>query len=257
MVQMRRDEYRRMFEAENRLWWYLAMRKRVLGRVAAIARAIYCARTKPIRLLDAGCGTGGNLASLSEYVDVPYLAVGLEVSKDALELATARVPAEVRLLGGTVEALPFADQSFDIIFSADVLYHEGVADDVRALSEFRRCLRPGGAAVLNLPAFQWLRSRHDEAIGTARRYTTSGLRRKMEAAGLRAVSLQYWNSVLFPAMALYRLATKALPASPQPASDVSLPPEPFNKLLGSVLDLELRLPPLPFGLSVLGVAQRG
>jgi len=50
--------------------------------------------------------------------------------------------AEVPYLLGNIEAMPFADQSFDFVFSNSCLEH--VPDPARALSEIARILRPGG-----------------------------------------------------------------------------------------------------------------
>jgi SAM-dependent methyltransferase len=52
-------------------------------------------------------------------------------------------------MGGVCESLPFADGSFDVVFSHEVLEH--VQDDRAACREMARVLRPGGRAVIFVP----------------------------------------------------------------------------------------------------------
>src|SRR5882724_3685769 len=116
------------------------------------------------RILDAGCGTGGNAELFARYGRV----WGLDVSPLATRWSRARLPG--RIVEGSVEALPFAAESFDLVASLEVLYHARVEDEVRALREARRVLSPGGTVLLRLPAFPGLLRRHDRRVHTRRRY---------------------------------------------------------------------------------------
>src|SRR5262245_36604056 len=104
-------------------------------------------------ILDAGCGPGGNGAWLGEHGRV----VGVDLAPEALAFVRRRRPlVPVR---ASIEALPFADSSFDVVVGVTVVYT--VADDVGAVRELARVLRPGGALLLLEPAFSALRRAHD------------------------------------------------------------------------------------------------
>jgi SAM-dependent methyltransferase len=93
-------------------------------------------------LLDAGCGAGGASVLAAGR---GALVNGLDAAAALLAIARARVPdADFRL--GDLEALPYADGTFDAIIGADVLPY--VADPPAALRELRRVCRPGGRVVL-------------------------------------------------------------------------------------------------------------
>lgn len=92
------------------------------------------------RVLEAGCGTG----LLLERVDrIASYAVGVDLSRGMLGRAHAR---GLRVVQGSVTALPFADASFDTVYSMKVLAHVPEID--RALSEMARVTRRGGHLVL-------------------------------------------------------------------------------------------------------------
>src|SRR3954462_15253912 len=78
--------------------------------------------------------------------------------------------------------------------------------------------RPGGRLVLNLPAFQWLRSAHDHRVHNVRRFTASDAARMLTEAGFSAVVTRYWNALLLPLMVLQR---KILASAPENRSDVT------------------------------------
>ncbi|HEX8033224.1 MAG TPA: class I SAM-dependent methyltransferase [Ktedonobacterales bacterium] len=96
--------------------------------------------------LDAGCGTGAFLLPLARRLTPRGATViGLDLSEGTLGQARARVQAEslpVDCVIGDVEALPFADSSFDLVLANYMLYH--VPDLDQAIAELRRVLRPGG-----------------------------------------------------------------------------------------------------------------
>ena len=95
------------------------------------------------RVLDDGCGLGLYLQRLAELAQS---ACGVEYDGERAAEAGRR---GLRVARAAAEALPFADRSFDLILSHEVLEH--VADDRRALEEIARLLRPGGRAVVFVP----------------------------------------------------------------------------------------------------------
>src|SRR5688500_10747084 len=140
---MKPDEYAAMYAVEDDHWWYAGMRR--IADVLLAAR--FNSRGGRLKVLDAGCGTGGNSAHLRAYGDV----TGIDFSAHALALARER--PGLRLARASVESLPFPDASFDLVLSNDVLCHLGVASDARAVAELARVLRPGGVLYLQLPAY--------------------------------------------------------------------------------------------------------
>ena len=97
-------------------------------------------------LLDVGCGPATITADLAEHV-APGRVVGLDAAPGALEAARATLAerglsGQVELTTGDVMALPFDDDSFDVVHAHQVLQHLG--DPVGALTEMRRVARPGG-----------------------------------------------------------------------------------------------------------------
>jgi len=237
---MERAEYHRMAALEDTMWWYRALHA---GLIARLDRPPLPAAAT---VLDAGCGTGGLLARLAAAR--PDLALaGLEYDAEAAGVARAKTGLPVTT--GSVNALPYPAASFAGIVSADVLCHAGV-DMAAALSEFHRCLRPGGRLLLNLPAYQWMASAHDSHVHNVRRYTAGAAHRMVAAAGFAAVTAGYWNSLLFPLMLVHRL----LPGRAQGGSDVRPFPGWQDRLFFSVTAVERRLfgqgRGLPFGGSV-------
>lgn len=248
-------EYATLRALEDRFWWYRALHRLV---------AEWSRSDGGSRRLDAGCGTGGMLARWAQQDGNGSSSeaggrFGLDWSP--LALAGARAREAAFLARGSVESLPYSEKSFGLVISLDVLYHRAVRDDAAALREFRRVLRPGGRLLLNLPAFESLRSSHDAAIHTARRYRRGELRRLLESAGLEPERVTYRNALLFPALAAVRWLRRGDSGSehaPAP-SDVRPLPGPIDALLFRLLDLErpwLRRFDLPFGLSVFAVARR-
>lgn len=241
-------EYEALYATEDRHWWFTAVRRE-------IARAIerHAPAGERLRWLDVGSGTGGLLARL----DAGRLGmrVGLEPATEGLRLSRRR---SLRLVRGTVRALPFAGEAFDVVTSVDVLCHRLVAED-EALAEMFRALAPGGILVLQVPAFDWLWSEHDDAVWTKRRYRLPEVERMLRGAGLEIAVGRYRMSLLFPAAAARRLLGREAP-SEAARSDVRPAPALANVFFGAVLRAEAALESLgvrlPFGLSVFCVARK-
>ncbi len=249
---MEKEQYDVMFRREERHWWYAGMRRAAL----ALLGSALDGRTD-LRVLDAGCGTGGTTIRLERYGRV----VGVDLAWEALQPAATR-GLDGHLVRGSVERLPFRDSTFDAVTSFEVIYHLGVGDDRRAFAELRRVLRSGGILLLRLPAHDWLRGAHDRLVHTRHRYDRSEVGAKLADAGFRVERLSWANSALFVPAAAKRLLEGLQPhpdGSEATEPDLWQPPEPLNSMLEQVVAAEaLALPrgiPLPFGLSVIALAR--
>lgn len=229
-----------MAALEDSMWWYRALHDRLVERLRQL-------RLEPgARVLDAGCGTGGLLRRLGR--DAPEIdCIGLEYDAAAVDIAKAKTGATVDR--GDINQLPYPTDHFDAILSADVLCHRHV-DESRAMRELIRCLRPTGSLLLNLPAYDWMKSSHDLHVQNVRRYTARSARKIVERVGFRIAGVGYWNSLLFPLVLLYRLTAGRRSAQ----SDVRRFPDWQNRLFYDVTVAERRLAArgltFPFGASV-------
>ncbi len=242
-------EYRRIYEAEEAQWWYAGMRAISRALLAAPLRRLADGRGR-LAILDAGCGTGGNLALFAPW----GRAVGVDLSKDALAFCHERgVPAaRAGLL-----ALPFAESTFDGVTSFDVIYHAWVADDRAATREMARVLRPGGLMLVRVPALKVLWGGHDVAVQSRHRYTRAELRALLEDTGLEVLRVTYANCFLFPLLLLRRTLDRL---TGRTGSDVGFLPAPFEWTFRRLLELEAALVQrglsLPIGASVIALGRK-
>lgn len=240
---MNPSEYETLFRLEDRHWWYHALRAMLLQYWAVYAPS------RPLRVLDVGCGTGANAAALRDHAWV----AGVDIGVEALRMAKTRGP--VTFVNASALELPFASWSFDVVLSMDVLCHKAISDKIGALTEIGRVLKSEGLLFLNLPAYQWLYSSHDRAVHTDRRFTITETRSILSQAGFRTPFVTYWNSFLLPPMLVSRVYHKAFPAS---RSDLGSAGDSTAQWIAApLLRLEralLRRLPLPAGLSIFAVA---
>jgi SAM-dependent methyltransferase len=239
---MRIDEYQRIYDLEDTYWWY--------RNLHALAHSYVAQRgaDQHLVLLDVGCGTGGFLHGLGPNVR----GCGIDMHPEALRLA--RLRDGMAVCRGSANDVPIASTSVDVVVSLDVICHTAVTDAGAAVAEMARVLKPGGVLVLNLPAYNWLRSGHDVAVHTIRRFTRSHVRRLITDAGLEPERITHWNTLLFPAAAAVRFLHRN-----RQDSDLNPPNPIMNRLLTQVLRVEramVRRMPLPFGLSVFAVARK-
>jgi SAM-dependent methyltransferase len=251
---VKREEFAQMYRAEDRLWWYLALRHHVIAALGLARAPLANGGTLP-RILDAGCGTGGMAARLRPYgqvfgVDLAPFAVSLCREGRGLREATV----------ASITALPFPDESFDYAVSLDVISDAGTGNDALAVAELARVLRPGGRVCLNLPAYRWLAGEHDVAVETKRRYTRGEVRDLLAAGGFVIERVSYWNTALLPLVAASRAASRLRGRGTAEArSDVTVPARPVNAALGAIAGAEgrlLRRLDLPTGSSLLAVGRK-
>jgi SAM-dependent methyltransferase len=234
-----------MYEAEERQWWYAGMR--------AISAALLDKHLAPVetgrRILDAGCGTGNNLA----HFRARGRAVGVDLSEDALRFCRSRGVLATR---ASVLALPFGPAAFDLVTSFDVLYHRWVTDDRAAVAELARVLAPGGLLLVRVPALKMLWGAHDDAVLSRHRYTRGEVGALLRGAGLDVLELTYANTLLFPVLALRRALDRL---TGRHGSDVSFMPAPIEAAFLALLRAEARMVRhvrLPIGASVLALGRK-
>jgi SAM-dependent methyltransferase len=243
---MRREEYATLLRVEDAHWWY-----RQLRRVVRFHLDRWLPAWRDVAILDAGCGTGGNLAHLAGA----RRRVGLDFSPDAL--AGCRTRGLPELVRGDATALPFASGSFGAALSMSVIYHEWVRDPAAALRELHRVLEPGGLLLVDVPAYPSLFSEHDRAVMTARRFRAPELRALVESAGFEVLRITHWMTLLFPAIWLARRLRFFAKDRDFESTDVA--PGGTNGVLDLLMRTEAALwqrIPLPFGVSIHCAARK-
>lgn len=237
--------YEQMRAVEDSHWWFVARRSIIETVIASLQL------TPNARILDVGSGTGGNLAMLSRFGSV----TGIEADEMALSLCASRKAATV-LKGSLPSGLPDFTQKFDLIIMLDVLEH--IDDDLASLKSLERLLSPNGVIIITVPAFPFLWSDHDVQHHHKRRYKCSTLAKLFKKSGLGIQHLTYFNTWLFPFIAVVRLIRKFYP-SRVTGQDIQVPPLLVNRLLGMLFRSEKRLVThlkLPFGTSILAIAMK-
>jgi SAM-dependent methyltransferase len=249
---MQPHDYAYLYELEENFWWFAGMR----DITSRLLDPLLPQRTDR-RVLDAGCGTGGMLAWLVRYAGNNRVA-GIDLSATALDFCRR---AHDQLAQGSIAELPFADASFDLVTSFDVLQHVFDKKDVPAIGELYRVLRPGGVAFVRVSAYQWLRSAHDDALNVQQRYSLNELSVEMRGAGFTIRRATYANTLLLPVAVLKRLIFSRA-GSGHAESEVKPWPKSLEWLNG-VLVVPLRIEAtllnsmnFPFGLSAICIGEK-
>ena len=243
---MRHETFAVMAKLEREHWWFRAKRELAVQELRQ-------AGTRTDAAADVGCGTGATAAALRA---LGFRAlVGIDPSAYAIALAR-RADGATPFVVARAEALPLKTGSSTCVVCMDVLEH--MADDAAGLGELGRVVQPGCTLLLTVPAYRWAWSDHDVTLGHHRRYTARMLRRRVAAAGFAIRRCTYFHSWLVPLAFLVRKTPlrRLMRGSAEEASFVN---PAVNSLLHLVSRAEralIRMLPLPFGLSIMLVAER-
>ena len=238
---MDRSAYASMSAQEQDHWWFVARR----AIIDSLVRA-HVPLPSGARILEAGCGTGGNLTLLAQY----GMLDAMEYDADARALASARGLCRVEA-GALPDAVGFGDTRYDLIALLDVLEH--IDEDQSSLRSLGARLTSDGRLLLTVPAAPWLWSDHDVLHHHKRRYTHQGLLQVVRAAGLKVEVSGYFNSLLFPLAVVQRFAHQLLRQN----APLDARPSPLvNAALQRVFAAERHLLgriPFPIGLSLYAI----
>lgn len=240
---MERAAYDNMRQVEQSHWWFCARREILSDQIRAL-------RLPPdARILEVGCGTGGNLQMLAQF----GLVTGLEPDEPSRRYAQ-EVSGACVLQGALPASLPKFDGPFDLVAALDVIEH--LDDDAASLVAISRLLKPGGTLLTTVPAHPWMWSQHDRTHHHKRRYRRADFLGLVRNAGLSVKKISYFNSLLFAPIAFVRLVNRG--GTSVPSGDAT-PPAVLNRALRLLFSSEkrlLRIANLPFGVSLLVLAEK-
>lgn len=214
------NNYLYSFSDLDNHWW----RK---GRRDAIYRIVNQYELPDETVIDVGCGSGSTLENFDDDI---FDTLGIDINSSVVATANNKgVPAAV----GEGTQIPTANNEFSLLIASDVLEH--IAEPVDAIREWYRVLKPGGVAIIFVPAFQWLWSSHDEINNHHRRYTVRQLTNEVQQGGFSVDHASYWNLATSPGAVVLKILDRFKESSNAQITETS---EPLNSILYRLLQLE-------------------
>jgi SAM-dependent methyltransferase len=237
--------YYKIYDRMDKENWWFEVRRKIIGW---LIKRYLPEKIGRLSILDIGCGTGVLMTELKKFGQV----TGIDLSEEALAFCRQKGIRNVKR--GDVLKIPEPDKKYDLALALDVIEH--VENDQQAISEIRRVLKPGGLAIIFVPAFMFLWGVTDIVSHHFRRYTKSQLVKKLLANDFKIERASYFNTFLFPPIFLVRFASRFLPSKRK--DDFFTGAGLVNKILGLIFSAEaiaLRLINFPFGVSIMVVAK--
>ena len=245
---MQSEMYENLAELEEQEYWWFRGR----AKITAYFFKRYFRLGTEKRILDVGCGMGGELEWLEKYGQV----YATDIEPVAVEATKKRAhhPESIQI-GALPDKINFG-VDFDAVVAMDVLEH--VAEDEASLRFIKTSLlKSGGLLLLTVPVFGWLWSPHDEVHMHMRRYTRPELRHKLESAGFTIQKISYFNTFLFPLAVMVKIFSKIFRRTPKAHFNKPLPGF-INQLFYYIFLLEkycLSFINFPYGVSLVVVAK--
>jgi SAM-dependent methyltransferase len=152
----------------------------------------------PSVILEIGCAAGHFLRELLQQLP-EHIIIGSDYTLDTLQEVGSSIPS-VPLLRFDLSQCPLPDDFADVVVLLNVLEH--IEDDESAVAHLFRILRPGGIAIIEVPAKAALFDIYDRALMHFRRYDMHWLTRLLRKAGFTIESRSHLGFFLFPAFYL-------------------------------------------------------
>jgi SAM-dependent methyltransferase len=248
---MDRTEYENLYNNEDSYWWFIGNRAMLRSFfLKHYASDVNVGKKHTVRILDVGSGTGRNLQLLKEFGD----AEGCDVSNEAIDFCRRR---GLVIKKSDVLKLDYDSETFDVVTTMGVLYHKAVVDDVLAMRQIYRVLKPGGRFFMMDSAMMSLFGKHDIAFQGVRRYSCHELQAKLESAGFIVERIYYVNTLLFPVVWLSRKLGQLSKKKPVSEVEKIYPFANYMLLKLYLFELKwLRRLRIPFGVNIVAVGRK-
>jgi 2-polyprenyl-3-methyl-5-hydroxy-6-metoxy-1,4-benzoquinol methylase len=235
MLNSSEDEFKMMYEAEAKLWWYRILHEKILTEI----QAKYVSN-KDIAILDIGCGTGGLLGFLRQhnYTNLQ----GIDYSDYSIYFSKIRNLTVQKLNINELETA-FQPQQFDVIICNDVFYCLDKVQIINTLQTIEILLKPNSIFLSNNNAFNIFYGTHDIAVGGKWRFTRKDFQEFAAKTSLKIQYYSYWTWVLSPLVLTVRLYQQiqlklGLIDTLKLVSDVSIPPDWLNETFYKIVKFE-------------------
>jgi SAM-dependent methyltransferase len=243
---MKKDFEKKYHDVETAHWWFKSRRKYLIDLLQEAPR--------DSRVLDIGCSSGIFLKELEALGFKSDNLYGVDISENAIANCKANGISNSYVMDAQNITLR---ETFDISIASDCLEH--LADDTKALKNWKSLLKTGGTMYVFVPAFQSLWSYHDTVNMHFRRYTKAELKSKLLAENLEIIKSSYWNFFLFLPVYLFRTISSKIKKNKSGESDISIGNSFVNSALLQLIIFEnklLKIFNFPFGVSTFCIAKR-
>lgn len=245
---MKKDEFDKINLLETTHWWYVGTREICFS---ILSKFLPKNKTNSnFKILDIGCGTGGNLFELGKLGST----FGIDVNEYAVKLCNGNgYKCEV----GDLLELNIEKNSYNLITFFDVLNEVDLSLIPKVLNNIKEGLMENGIIMIREPAMKIAGGRHDLDVNIKFRLEKSQAENLIKNAGFETLRITYINSLLFLPILIKRKVDLLLNKSPM--SDVYEHGKDVNTILLTILRFEkflLNYTDLPFGISIVIVARK-
>ena len=231
---MNNKTFSRQIKNQEKHWWFQA-RKQIINQIISKIKL-----KKKNNILDFGSGSGVNLNMLEKY--------GLVDIHEKNKFARIAIKNKNKKIKNLYLSLKIRKNFYDLILIADVIEH--VRQPKNLLRNLKKFLKKDGRILITVPAYQFLFSKKDKALGHYRRYNKKLL--KNELAEFKIENISYFNTLLCIPIIIMTLLNKLLKRDY--IKEVETTPNFFiNKLCFIIFAAEkyfIKYLNLPFGISI-------
>jgi SAM-dependent methyltransferase len=246
-----------LVEMQERHFWYRGRHRFLFYAVNKYTRT-----AAAVSAVDVGGGVGGWIKYLADHAPGTFSKLALADSAlSALEIAETVVPSRADRYQVDLMHLDWKNE-WDIVFLLDVIEH--LPDDIGAMHQAAKALKPGGYLFVTTPALNFFWSYNDEFAYHLRRYSKQDFAQLAETSGLRLREARYFMFLLSPLYWLSRRKHRVWLMTELQRRELylkthRLPPKLLNECLAGIFCFETPIGhklSFPWGTSVLGVFQK-